>query len=148
MPSGVLEDAEVIAAVRRVLQRATTIVSQRELRHQVVRELERTRPGAAVGEERVRRLAAVQPFVRLELHSRRGDRQKVLNRCPVCDARLERLKNQTLFGGEVTLTLRCPRCHYWSGKEKRVPTLYIFHLQGAREAAPELDFPLRKGKPL
>lgn len=148
MAQRVLDDADVIEAARRVLKSAKTMVSQREFRRRVVADLQRSQPGATVGEERVRRLAAVQPFVRLELHSRRGSRAKVLTRCPVCDARLDRLKNQTLFGGEVTLTLRCPRCHYWSGKEKRVPTLYIFHYQGPQEAAPSLRFAADPGKPL
>lgn len=148
MARRVPDDGDVIEAARRVLKASQTLVSQRELRRRVVADLARSFPGATVGEARVRRLAAVQSFVRLELHARRGSREKVLTRCPVCDARLQRLKNQTLFGGEVTLTLRCPRCHYWSGKRKRVPSLYVFHYQGAQAEAPALRFPSISGKSL
>ena len=37
------------------------------------------------------------------------------------------VKNQTIWGGEVTLEFRCRRCGYWTGKKKRVPTRYVFH---------------------
>ena len=129
------EDAVVVAASQRVLRAAKSVVSQREMGRQVLRELRREDATYTVGAERVRRLVALQPFARIELRARKGSRDKILTRCPVCGTKLERLKNQTLFGGEVTLTLRCPACKYWTGKEKRVPTLYIFHLQGPGEAA-------------
>lgn len=123
------DDAAIIDAARRVLQSAKSVVSQHEMREQVVRELRTQDPHATATAARVRRLLATQAFVRLELRARKGPKEKVLTRCPVCGTRLERVKNQTLFGGEVTLTLRCPACGYWTGKDKRIPTLYIFHYQ-------------------
>lgn len=134
-------DDVVVGAAKAMLRSAKSIVSQRELRHQVARVLRKMDPRYAIGEDRLRRLLAVQPFVRLELRARKGSREKVLTRCPVCRSSLQRLKNQTLFGGEVTLTLRCSACGYWTGKEKRVPTLYIFHYQGAGNGpAPAQEF--------
>lgn len=144
MARRVPDDEEVIEAARRVLKSAKTLVSQRELRRRVLDELHRSDADMGLGEERVRRLVAIQPFVRLDLHSRRGSRDKVLTRCPVCDTKLSKLRNQTLFGGEVTVTLRCPRCQYWSGKEKRIPTLYIFHYVGIQEEAPSFAFAPKK----
>ena len=123
------DDAAIVAAARRVLGSAKSIVSQREMHIQVVRELRETDKTASVTPARVRRVLATQPFVRLELRARKGPKEKVLTKCPVCTTRLVRVKNQTLFGGEVTLTLRCPACSYWTGKDKRIPTLYIFHYQ-------------------
>lgn len=137
------DDAAIVDAARRVLASAKSVVSQREMHIQVLRELRQHNSKAVVTAERVRRILATQPFVRLELRARKGPQEKVLNRCPVCGTRLERVKNQTLFGGEVTLTLRCPACGYWTGKDKRIPTLYIFHYQAAtRPAAPALQQPL------
>lgn len=124
-----MDDAAILDAARRVLASAKSIVSQREMHIQVVRELRQENSKASVTAQRVRRILATQPFVRLELRARKGPKEKVLTRCPVCGTRLERVKNQTLFGGEVTLTLRCPACGYWTGKDKRIPTLYIFHYQ-------------------
>ena len=136
------DDAAIVDAARRVLASAKTIVSQREIHAQVVRDLRERDPQAGVTAERVRRLLATQPFVRLEMRTRRGPKEKVLTRCPVCTTRLERIKNQTLFGGEVTLTLRCPACGYWTGKDKRIPTLYIFHYQVSGPAPSGLQQPL------
>src|SRR5687767_7871755 len=134
------DDAAILEAARRVLQSAKSVVSQREMHIQVLRELRQADSKAAVTPARVRRVLATQPFVRLELRARKGPKEKVLTRCPVCGTRLERVKNQTLFGGEVTLTLRCPACGYWTGKDKRIPTLYIFHYEpnpGKAKPAPE-----------
>lgn len=129
------DDAAIIEAARRVLGSAKSIVSQREMHTQVLRELRQLNSKAGVTAERVRRVLATQPFVRLELRARKGPKEKVMTRCPVCGTRLERVKNQTLFGGEVTLTLRCPACNYWTGKDKRIPTLYIFHYQVSTRAS-------------
>jgi hypothetical protein len=93
----------------------------------VAAELQRETPPATVTPERVRRLCAAASWCRLEYRTREGSGHKVLHHCPVCGGRLERVKNQTLFGGEVTLVLRCERCHYRTGKRKRVPTFYSFH---------------------
>ncbi len=129
------DDAAIIEAARRVLESAKSIVSQREMHTQVLRELRQLNSKAGVTAERVRRVLATQPFVRLELRARKGPKERVMTRCPVCGTRLERVKNQTLFGGEVTLTLRCPACNYWTGKDKRIPTLYIFHYQVSARAS-------------
>ncbi|MBI2076987.1 MAG: hypothetical protein HYT80_01260 [Euryarchaeota archaeon] len=136
------DDEDVVAALRAVFRSTKTIVSQRELGRRVQEALRKSDDGFSVTAERVRRLAALQPFVRLEVKTRKGPKEKVLNRCPVCGTALARLKNQTLFGGEVTLTLRCPQCHYSTGKEKRIPTLYVFHNPGKVEqsTAPEQPF--------
>ena len=137
------DDAAILDAARRVLASAKSIVSQREMHTQVLRELRQQNSKAAVTPERVRRILATQPFVRMELRARKGPKEKVLTRCPVCGTRLERVKNQTLFGGEVTLTLRCPACGYWTGKDKRIPTLYIFHYQAAaKPTLPALQQPV------
>jgi hypothetical protein len=129
------DDAAIVDAARRVLVSAKSIVSQREMHIQVLRELRTIEPEAGVTPERVRRVIATKAFVRLELRSRKGPKEKVLTKCPVCSTRLVRVKNQTLFGGEVTLTLRCPACSYWTGKDKRIPTLYIFHYQVSGKTA-------------
>src|SRR5688572_154044 len=108
MASRIADDAAIIEAARRVLVSAKSVVSQREMRRQVVRELQANDSTASAGEGRIRRILSTQPFVRLELRARRGPKEKILTKCPVCETRLTREKNQTLFGGEVTLTLRCP----------------------------------------
>jgi len=41
----------------------------------------------------------------------------------------KRVKNLTIWGGEVTIEFRCNKCGYWTGKKKRIPTRYVFHLK-------------------
>jgi hypothetical protein len=121
------DDERVLAAAQRVLETHRTVATQKRFGQLVARELEREVPGASVMASRVRRLVASAPFCRLEYDTREGSAKKALNRCPVCGAPLERVKNQTLFGGEVTLVQNCSRCRYRTGKKKRVPTYYAFH---------------------
>jgi hypothetical protein len=121
------DDERVLGAAQRVLETHRVVATQKRFGEFVARELERDVPGAAVTASRVRRLVASAPFCRLEYRTRDGSAQKTLSRCPVCGAGLERVKNQTLFGGEVTLVLHCSRCRYRTGKKKRVPTYYAFH---------------------
>ncbi len=120
-------DEQVVTAVRKVMQRYPTISSQHRLRSYVERELRGKRRPYRVSAPRVRLLALKSGLVRIEIHSREGDPDKLLHRCPVCSSKLDRVKNLTLYGGEVTLAFRCEACGYWTGKKKKVPTLYVFH---------------------
>ena len=47
--------------------------------------------------------------------------------CPVCGSQMVNVKNETLYGWEVTLQRKCTVCPYSSGKHRKVPTLYIFN---------------------
>lgn len=121
------DDERVLGAARRVLAERHTVPTQRRFGDFVNAELQKETPHVSVTAARVRRLVAAAAFCRLEYKARDGPAEKVLSSCPVCGGRLDRLKNQTLFGGEVTLVMRCPRCHYRTGKKKRIPTVYSFH---------------------
>lgn len=130
MSRRVAGDEAILEAARRILARETSVQTQRRLGRLVAQELRREDAGVGLTAERVRRLLARAGFVKLEYRARKGEREKVLHKCPVCWGELRRVKNQTLFGGEVTLVLRCGDCGYWTGKEKRVPTYYVFHYTG------------------
>lgn len=133
MPRAGASDEDVLAAAGRVLRERRTVRSQRLLGELVAAELRREHPEAAIAPARVRRLVAGAPFCRLDFRARRGPREKPLYSCPVCRGPVRRVKNLTLFGGEVTLVLRCTRCSYRTGKEKLIPTLYVFHHRAKEE---------------
>lgn len=116
-------------ALRRVLAERGTVHSQGTLRGLVVKELARKDAAYTVSLERLRRVASKARFATMEIHARRGDRPRPRTQCPVCGAPMERVKNRTLFGGEVTLQFSCTRCSYWTGRERRVPTRYVFNLR-------------------
>lgn len=119
------DDENVLDAAQRVLDENPTVVTQRRMAELVSKRL-----ANAVTPQRVRRLLIRAPFCRVEYRTRDETRRRGIYSCPICGAAVERAKNQTLFGGEVTLTLRCTECKYWTGRTRRVPTVYSFHLRG------------------
>jgi DNA-directed RNA polymerase subunit RPC12/RpoP len=119
------KDDVIRAAIGRVFQTRHEVPSQRALKSLVEREV-RGSENFRVGEERVRRLAIESGGVGLEIHTRESDEKRGLTKCPVCGERVKKLKNMTVFGGTVTLGFKCPRCGYWSGLRRRVPTRYVF----------------------
>jgi hypothetical protein len=120
-------DEEILGAARKIFHKYHTVTSQRRLKTLIEKELQTKKQNVRVGEPRLRKLILQSNFAFVEIHSREGDPDKLLNRCPVCDGQLSRVKNQTIYGGEVTLEFRCSQCGYWTGKKKKIPTLYVFH---------------------
>ena len=121
-------------AVRRVLSRDRSAASLHELTRLVRAELEEDDPRFRVGPERIRRLASRMNAVRTSIHTRRGATRDATAGCPVCGGRLEVVRNRTLRGDDVALEARCTECPYWTGREKRVPVRYAFHLREWRFA--------------
>lgn len=122
-------DKQVESALRKVLKKFRTVESQNKLKHLVTRELKTKKKKFGVSGGRLRKIAISSDSVKLEIHSREGDPRKILAKCPVCDGVLKRVKNLTIWGGEVTIEFRCSKCGYWTGKKKRIPTRYVFHLK-------------------
>jgi predicted RNA-binding Zn-ribbon protein involved in translation (DUF1610 family) len=122
-------DEKVLDALKNVFKKNITIQSQNKLKHLIDVELDKKKNKFGVSANRLRNIAIKSDFVKLEIHSREGDPKKIMNKCPVCDAVLKRVKNLTIWGGEVTIEFNCPNCGYWTGKKKRIPTRYAFHLK-------------------
>jgi uncharacterized protein with PIN domain len=122
-------DEKVESALRKVLQKFRTVPSQHKLQELVKKELKTKKNQVGISAHRLRDIAIQSGFVTLEIHSREGDPHKILTRCPVCGKPLQRVKNLTIWGGEVTIEFRCSNCSYWTGKKKRIPTRYVFHLK-------------------
>lgn len=119
-------DKQIEKALIKVLKKFRTIDSQIKLKRLVEKELSKKKKYGVTG-SRLRKLAIESNFVKLEIHTREGDPKKLIAKCPVCGGPLKRLKNTTIWGGEVTIELRCSKCNYWTGKKKRIPSRYIFH---------------------
>lgn len=122
-------DEEILGAVKKVFHKYHTVSSQLKLKKFVEKELQAKKQLSHVSKPRLRALVIKSGLVTLEIHTRDGDPDKILHKCPVCGGTLHRVKNQTIYGGEVTLEFRCAQCGYWTGKKKKIPTLYIFHLK-------------------
>ena len=122
-------DSQIEIALKKILKENRTIQSQKKLKQLLVKELNAKKITFGVSESRLRKIAINSNFVKLEIHSREGDPRKLLAKCPVCGSALKRVKNLTIWGGEVTIELNCSNCGYWTGKKKRIPTRYVFHLK-------------------
>jgi len=120
---------QVEKAMNKVLKKFRIIQSQNKLKELVVKELTTRKRKPGLTGRRLRRIALDSGFIKLEIHTREGDPNKIMNRCPVCNDSLQRVKNLTIWGGEVTIEFRCTHCGYWTGKKKRIPTKYVFHLK-------------------
>ena len=124
-------DKQVENALSNVFKKNHTVTSQSKLKKMVDKELNHSKVKTKFGvsPSRVRSIAIDSDFVKLEIHSREGDPKKIMTKCPVCSNVLKKVKNLTIWGGKVTLEFRCSNCGYWTGKKKRIPTRYVFHLK-------------------
>jgi len=122
-------DEQVINALKKIIMEYRTVSSQKKLHDLIIKELKTKKDKFGVSSKRLREIAIKSDFIKLEIHSREGDPHKILNKCPVCGSSLKRVKNKTIWGGEVTLQFTCSKCNYWTGKKKRIPTRYVFHLK-------------------
>jgi uncharacterized protein with PIN domain len=122
-------DDVILGAVKKVFQKYHTVTSQHKLKTYIEKELQTKKKQYRVSEPRLRTLVLKSGLIQVEIHTREGDPDKILHKCPVCGGPLQRVKNQTIYGGEVTIEFRCDHCGYWTGKKKKIPTLYVFHLK-------------------
>ncbi len=120
-------DEQVEKALVKVLKKYRTVDSQNKLRYLVIKELNTKKKKYGISGSRLRLIALKNDSVKLEIHTREGDPKKPMAKCPVCGNPLKKLKNLTIWGGEVTIEFRCKKCGYWTGKKKRIPTRYVFH---------------------
>jgi hypothetical protein len=122
-------DEQIQKSLENILTKYRTINSQVKLRELITKDLKTKKINYGVSGQRIRNIAIKSDFVKLEIHSREGDPKKIMTKCPVCDNTLKRVKNLTIWGGEVTIEFNCSRCGYWTGKKKRIPTRYVFHIK-------------------
>jgi len=122
-------DEQVLKSLEKVLKEYRTVQSQNKLKRLVTKELTTKKKKFSVSGSRLRNIALKSNFVKLEIHTREGDPKKIMIKCPVCGNALKRVKNLTIWGGEVTIEFRCMKCGYWTGKKKRIPRRYVFHLK-------------------
>jgi uncharacterized protein with PIN domain len=120
-------DEQIKNSLKKILKNNRTVNTQAKLRKLVTKDLNTKKKKYGIAAGRIRNIAINSDFAKLEIHSREGDPKKSLNKCPVCSGTLNKVKNQTIWGGKVTIEFRCKNCGYWTGKKKRIPTRYVFH---------------------
>jgi len=112
------------AARRAVRGGKASFPSLAAFREAVIDALRREEPLAAIGGPRLRRLLVDVPGVKLTVHYTERPDGPLPERCPVCGAELEPIRNRTLTGETIELGRDCPRCSYWTHGARRVPVRY------------------------
>ncbi|HTY47568.1 MAG TPA: hypothetical protein VMB46_07875 [Methanomassiliicoccales archaeon] len=126
-------------AIREVLKDQTTVISQNRFAQLVNQYLKRIDAEFTASEERIRRVTLLNNLAKVEIETREADERSKKSRCPVCGSKTERIQNETIFGGTVTLGYKCRSCGYWTGLRRRIPTRYIFYTEGMRPPRESLD---------
>lgn len=129
MSYNIATDEQINIALQSILKKHRSVNSQYRLKQLVEKELSTKKEEYNVSGARLRHIAVDSDFVKLEIHSREGDPNRTMNKCPVCSYNLKRVKNKTIWGGEVTIEFSCNKCGYWTGKKKRIPKRYVFHIK-------------------
>ena len=132
---------EVEKAIATVLRREKKLPSESKFLSLVRRELKRRDKDYTISHERLRRVAVHSGLCKVTIHTRYVDSKRPMSRCPVCGLQVHPLKNETVFGGSVTLGFQCTHCGYWTGMRRRVPQRYVFSsLLGGRRDSPVVKF--------
>jgi DNA-directed RNA polymerase subunit RPC12/RpoP len=124
------DDEKLVEAIKKALGSRKTMCSQREFRERVLRELKRTDPGLTASPERIRKLAITTGLAQVDIQWRETDKRTARFKCPVCGSQLRPTRNETVFGGTVTLGFRCPACPFRTTIKHQEPTRYTFTRKG------------------
>lgn len=130
MPYSIPSDEEIRDALEMVMKRTKAVGSLSKLRELVLRELKIRDPDYTVSPRRLRELAVTAPYIKTRIEARRNTRKgDFKGKCPVCGGNLTMTKNETIFGGTVTLGYSCENCPYWTTMKRRVPIRYRFEYE-------------------
>src|SRR2546430_17736794 len=122
MPSyRIPNDDRIRDSLVRVFSTRPMVDSQRKLKQLVEKDLKGDEK-YRVGEPRLRLLAIDSGLLDLEIRCRDTDEMRSLIKCPVCGARLKKVRNMTVYGGNVSPWDRRERCKNLSRLERCAPT--------------------------
>ncbi len=122
-------DDAVLLAMQEVLDKHKSIDSQCRFKSLVEKALSSGGDDYRVGERRLRLMALNAGIARLEIKYRETNEKRSISLCPVCGSKLTRERNQTVFGGTVTLGYKCASCSYATGIKRKVPVRYVFTMR-------------------
>ena len=116
--------------VREVLDELLVVEFQEHLLDLVAGRIKAVAPTYRISGKRMRRIVAYMDGYTVKAHCRVADspeEKRPYKACPVCGSKLKPIKNETLYGWEVTIGQRCGTCSFWTGEQRRVPVRYTFH---------------------
>lgn len=120
---------EILQIIEKVMKETAIVHSLYHFKDLVLKELKIKNKDYRISEKRLRLIAIGSNLINIEIHARETEVKGGIFKCPVCGKKLNLIKNQTVYGGSVTLGHKCTYCPYWTGKKRRIPIRYIFSLK-------------------
>jgi hypothetical protein len=122
-------DEEVLQVILTIVRQQGIINSQQKLELLVRKELHKINPDYKITGHRIRMIAVNSDEIALEVYCRENGIEEPPEYCLVCGTKLRAIRNMTIYGWEITLGARCPKCPYWTSRKRRRPTRYVFSLR-------------------
>ncbi len=119
------KDEEIAKAIDNCLSRSPRVRSQTALNELVQTELMCVDENFRVSGERIRRVGIEKGLFNLEIRYAHSSGNALYERCPVCKAPLESVRNRTLDWKTVELSRNCKVCGYSAKSDASRPARYI-----------------------
>ncbi|MDP6459846.1 MAG: hypothetical protein QF829_03535 [Candidatus Hydrothermarchaeota archaeon] len=119
------KDDDVGASIRSTLEEYKEIGSQKLLHSLVLKRLRRENQFYKLSPERVKRIAASMPEVKVFVEKRKS--VKEARKCYICGHPLKRIKVKDLFGDPTYAGKKCLKCGFKIDRAMLVPKRYLFY---------------------
>jgi DNA-directed RNA polymerase subunit M/transcription elongation factor TFIIS len=125
----IAEESKVIEAIKEILRRRLKVESQEELAELVLKKLKKEDKRYSLSPIRVKRMALKIPEVEVKAKTKKTLKLPKIEKCPVCEGKIEPVKIKNLLNKEITIGYKCTSCGYESDLEAFMPMKYIFILK-------------------
>jgi hypothetical protein len=123
---------KVTPLVKFVLSSRLKVESQEELCRLVLKQLKKEDKNYTLSPTRVKRIALEIPEIEVKAKTKKRVGLQKIEKCPICDSKLEPLKVKNLLNKEIVIGYRCIDCAYESDLEAFMPMKYEFVLKSAK----------------
>jgi transposase-like protein len=125
----IAEESKVEEAIKEILRRRLKVESQEELAELVLKKLKKEDKRYSLSPIRVKRIALKIPEVEVKAKTKKTLRLPKIEKCPVCESKIEPVKIKNLLNREIVIGYKCTVCGYESDLEAFMPMKYIFILK-------------------
>jgi hypothetical protein len=130
-PAYRIPDEKMVQTIVHQVMKDNGIIRSQTLLHRLIKDKLKEMDADVslkIAPQRLRRIAAGMPGMKMMIYCRESNEVWKGNRCPVCGSSMQTIRNQTLYGWTVNTGKFCPKCNYWTGGRMRKPVRYVFML--------------------
>ena len=121
---------KVVETIKKVIKSRKMIFSSEELASLVTRALRKEDKNFVVSACRVKKIALEIPEVEIRAKTKRSEKIKKVERCPICSSPLKPIFIKNLAGKKVIIGFACTKCGYKSNLEAFMPMEYVYVWKG------------------